>query len=61
MRDDVQAEITKLWEEATTENLSEIGDLKGYSDDFYNLFGFKVDGVDYDADVNEMVSVPSIQ
>ena len=24
----------KLWEEATTENLSEIGDLKGYSDEF---------------------------
>ena len=61
MRDDVQAEISKLWEEATTENLSEIGDLKGYSDDFFNLFGFKVDGVDYDADVNELVEIPSIQ
>ncbi|MGB0890969.1 MAG: enoyl-ACP reductase FabV [Flavobacteriaceae bacterium] len=61
MREDVQAEISKLWEEATTENLSEIGDLKGYSDDFYNLFGFKVDGVDYDVEVNELVEVPSIQ
>ncbi|NVK53522.1 MAG: trans-2-enoyl-CoA reductase family protein [Flavobacteriaceae bacterium] len=59
MRDDVQAEISKLWEEATTENLSEIGDLQGYSDDFYNLFGFKVDGVDYDIDVDEMVKIPS--
>ena len=38
MRDDVQAEISKLWEVATTENLSEIGDLKGYSDDFYKSF-----------------------
>ena len=61
MREDVQAEISKLWEEATTENLSEIGDLQGYSDDFYNLFGFKVAGVDYDADVNEMVTLPSEQ
>ena len=61
MRDDVQAEISKLWEEATTENLSEIGDLKGYSDDFYNLFGFKVDGVNYDVDVDEMVVLPSEQ
>ena len=59
MRDDVQAEVSKLWETASSENLSEIGDLKGYSDDFYNLFGFKVDGVDYDADVNEMVKIPS--
>lgn len=61
MRDDVQDEVSKLWDIATTENLSEIGDLKGYSDDFYNLFGFKVDGVDYDADVNEMVEIPSEQ
>ena len=61
MRDDIQAEVAKLWETATTENLSEIGDLEGYSNDFYNLFGFKVDGVDYNADVNEVVKVPSIQ
>jgi len=59
MREDVQAEVAKLWETASTENLNEIGDLKGYSDDFFNLFGFKVDGVDYNADVNEMVEIPS--
>lgn len=59
MRDDVQAEVSKLWETASSENLPEIGDLKGYSDDFYNLFGFKVEGVDYDKDVNEMVEIPS--
>jgi enoyl-[acyl-carrier protein] reductase/trans-2-enoyl-CoA reductase (NAD+) len=61
MREDVQAEVVKLWETASTENLSEIGDLEGYSNDFYNLFGFKVPGVDYDADVNEVVAVPSIK
>jgi enoyl-[acyl-carrier protein] reductase/trans-2-enoyl-CoA reductase (NAD+) len=61
MREDVQAEVSELWKTATTENLSEIGDLNGYSNDFYNLFGFKVDGVDYAADVNEVVNVPSIQ
>jgi enoyl-[acyl-carrier protein] reductase/trans-2-enoyl-CoA reductase (NAD+) len=59
MREDVQAEVIKLWQTATSENLSEIGDLEGYSNDFFNLFGFKVDGVDYDADVNEMVEIPS--
>ncbi len=55
MREDVQAEVAELWEKATTENLSEIGDLEGYSNEFFNLFGFKVAGVDYDADVNEVV------
>ncbi len=61
MREDVQAEIAELWKTATSENLAEIGDLKGYSDEFFNLFGFKVDGVDYNADVNEVVQIPSEQ
>lgn len=61
MREDIQSKVVNLWESATTENLSKIGDLEGYSNDFYNLFGFKVPGVDYTKDVNEMVSIPSIQ
>ena len=61
MREDVQAEIAELWKNATSENLPEIGDLKGYSDEFFSLFGFKVPGVDYTADVNELVMVPSEQ
>ena len=60
MRLDVQEKIAKLWGEAVTENLSEIGDLEGYRKDFYNLFGFDVDGVDYEADTNEMVNIESI-
>ena len=60
MREDVQAEIAKLWEEATTDNLAEIGDLEGYRNDFYNLFGFGFDGIDYKADTDELVKVPSI-
>lgn len=61
MRDDVQAEVASLWEKATSENLAEIGDLQGYRDDFYNLFGFGFDGVDYNAEANEMVNVDSIK
>ncbi|WP_299247304.1 enoyl-ACP reductase FabV [uncultured Lacinutrix sp.] len=60
MRDDIQAKVLELWKQATTETLPEIGDLKGYETDFFNLFGFKVDGIDYDKDVDEMVNVPSI-
>ena len=59
MREDVQAEVAELWKTASSENLSEIGDLEGYSKDFFNLFGFKVEGINYDADVNEMVAIPS--
>jgi enoyl-[acyl-carrier protein] reductase/trans-2-enoyl-CoA reductase (NAD+) len=60
MRPDVQERVASLWNEAVTENLSEISDLEGYRKDFYNLFGFAVEGVDYKADTNEMVNVPSI-
>nr|WP_315144352.1 enoyl-ACP reductase FabV [uncultured Flavobacterium sp.] len=60
MREDVQELVAKLWPEATTENLAEIGDLAGYRHDFYNLFGFEFDGVNYQAEANELVSVPSI-
>ena len=60
MRADVQEQVAKLWEEATTETLPQIGDLAGYKQDFLNLFGFGFNGVDYTADTNEMVMVESI-
>ena len=60
MRDDVQERIKTLWEKATSENLTEIGDLAGYKQDFLNLFGFGFEGVDYTAEANEMILVPSI-
>lgn len=60
MREDVQELVAKLWPEATTENLAEIGDLAGYRHDFYNLFGFEFEGVNYQAEANELVNVPSI-
>ena len=60
MRDDVQEKVAELWKEATTESLPNIGDLNGYTSDFHNLFGFGFDGVDYQADTNEMVAISSI-
>jgi enoyl-[acyl-carrier protein] reductase/trans-2-enoyl-CoA reductase (NAD+) len=60
MRDDVQEKVANLWLQATTETLPEIGDLEGYRKDFYNLFGFEFEGVDYKAEVNEVVDVASI-
>lgn len=60
MRADVQEEIAALWTQATTENLSEISDIEGYRKEFFKLFGFEIDEVDYQADSDEMVGVPSI-
>ncbi len=51
MEDKVQNEITKLWGLVTTENIGELGDIEGYWEDFYHMFGFHYDNVDYSADV----------
>ncbi len=60
MRTDVQDKVASLWTQATTENLTALGDLKGYKHDFLNLFGFDVDQVDYLADVNENVTIEGL-
>ncbi|WP_299455474.1 enoyl-ACP reductase FabV [uncultured Microscilla sp.] len=61
MREDVQAQVAELWTKVTTEALPELGDLKGYADDFFNLFGFRIEGVNYEEDLNEVVEIPGLQ
>ncbi len=56
LRADVQAEVTLLWPEVTTENLLEISDFAGFDRGFKNLFGFDVDGVDYSKPVETDIS-----
>ena len=51
MRADVQAEVAALWPQVTTENLRAITDFAGFQREFRGLFGFEVDGVDYDQPV----------
>lgn len=60
MREDVQARVAELWNQATTETLPEIGDLEGYKTGFFQLFGFKVNDTNYEEDVNEIVEVPGL-
>jgi enoyl-[acyl-carrier protein] reductase/trans-2-enoyl-CoA reductase (NAD+) len=61
MEEDVQSEVTKLWNEANTENVNDISDLEGYRSEFFKLFGFEFDAVDYSEDVNLDVKIESIQ
>lgn len=61
MREDVQAEVAVLWDKVTSENIEEISDIEGYRNDFFQLFGFNIDDIDYDAETNELVQVPSIK
>lgn len=60
MREDVQTKVDQLWKQVTTENIEQISDIEGYRNDFFNLFGFNYNGIDYDAETNEVVNIPSI-
>ncbi|MCW0217618.1 MAG: trans-2-enoyl-CoA reductase family protein [Prosthecobacter sp.] len=56
----VQQLVGERWAQVNTENLAEFGDFAGYQASFLRLFGFGLEGVDYAADTNPMVKVPSI-
>lgn len=60
LREDVQAEVAQIWEDIQTENLEKSSDIEGYRKEFYQLFGFSVDNIDYATDVDVNVAVPSI-
>lgn len=51
LRDSVQNQIAAVWDKVTTENIKEYGDIDGFWEDFYQMFGFRYDNVDYSADV----------
>ena len=51
MKPEVQSEVAKAWETVATDNIKELGDIDGYWDDFYHMFGFGYDNVDYGEDV----------
>jgi len=59
MEPDVQAAVAKVWPEISTETLSELSDYSGYQNNFLNLFGFGMPGVDYEADVEVELDLPS--
>ncbi|WP_417552191.1 enoyl-ACP reductase FabV [Marinomonas fungiae] len=55
LREDVQQACRDLWPQITDENLFAETDYQLYKDEFLKLFGFGVDGVDYEAEVEPQV------
>ncbi len=56
MSPEIQRRVHELWEIVDTENLNEISDWAGFKREFLQLFGFEVEGVDYDEPVEIDVS-----
>jgi enoyl-[acyl-carrier protein] reductase/trans-2-enoyl-CoA reductase (NAD+) len=57
MRPEIQNEIVARWDKITTENLDTLTDFAGYKAEFLKLFGFGLDAVDYNKDVEPVVSM----
>jgi len=49
---DIQAKIKEMWPNVTSENFHAMSDFKAYRHEFLRLFGFDIDKVDYDAEVD---------
>ena len=57
---EVQAAVDALWSQISTETLRELSDYEGYRREFLQLFGFEVDGVDYEQDVDPFVAIENL-
>lgn len=51
----VQEQVGKLWQDVTEENLYELTDYKGYNTEFLKLFGFGINGIDYEKEFNPTI------
>jgi len=56
----VQAEVEALWSKINDDNLFQLSDMAGYKEEFLRLFGFGIDGVDYEADVDPIVAITKL-
>jgi len=55
LKPEMQAKVEAAWAKVTSDNLAELSDYDGYRSEFLRLFGFGIDGVDYDLDVSPLV------
>jgi enoyl-[acyl-carrier protein] reductase/trans-2-enoyl-CoA reductase (NAD+) len=60
MRPQIQDQVAALWPQVTSDNIDALTDFKGYKQEFLRLFGFEVDGVDYDAEVDPVVPIKGL-
>jgi enoyl-[acyl-carrier protein] reductase/trans-2-enoyl-CoA reductase (NAD+) len=60
LEDSVQQRVTDIWNTVDTDTIDELTDYKSYHGEFLKLFGFGVDGVDYDADVSPLVEINNL-
>ncbi|WP_040197776.1 enoyl-ACP reductase FabV [Candidatus Soleaferrea massiliensis] len=61
MRPEVQEKVTEVWNRIDDGSLESLADLEGYWEDFYQMFGFQIPGIDYQQDIDIDAPIPSLQ
>lgn len=51
MRDDIQQEVARLWQQVTQDNITQLADIEGFRLEFLHHHGFEMPGIDYSRDV----------
>jgi len=60
LEDSVQKRVTDIWNTVDTDTIDELTDYVAYHQEFLKLFGFGVEGVDYDADLSPEVAINNL-
>ncbi|WP_165721277.1 MULTISPECIES: enoyl-ACP reductase FabV [unclassified Pseudoalteromonas] len=60
LEDDVQARVQAVWDSVDTSSIDELTDYVGYHNEFLRLFGFGIDGVDYDQDIDSVKPIANM-
>lgn len=59
MKPEIQQAVAEIWPEINTESLAALTDIAGYRSEFLRLFGFGLDGIDYDQKVEADIRLKS--
>lgn len=56
LKPEIQQKVEAIWPQVTTANLNDLSDFAMYQAEFLRLFGFGIEGVDYEADTSPLVA-----
>lgn len=57
---EIQEKVKKCWKAVTTDTVKEYCDIDGYWEDFYHMFGFRYEDIDYTQDVDADIEIDGV-
>lgn len=60
LSDSIQQKVLASWDKVNSDNINDYADIVGTDEDFYHMFGFHIEDVDYKKDYSQFVEIPSL-